>query len=58
MIRIYRKKRFGSVPGLPYRKGQRNEGMRRVCLEVDSEILGSFRGTTEALPSSRQLSLT
>jgi len=45
MLNICRKKRFESVPVLPYRKGQRNKRMRRACLEVDSEILGSFRGT-------------
>lgn len=52
--------RSASNPSLEsfYRKGQRNEGMRRACLEVDSEILGSFSGTTEALPSSGRLSLT
>jgi len=58
MLNICRKKRFESVPVSLYRKGQRNKGMRRACLEVDSEILGSFRGTAEALPSTRQLSLT
>lgn len=48
--------RNASNPSLEssYRKGQRNKGMRRACLKVDSEILGSLCGMAEAFPSSGQ----